>query len=93
MGNASDILVDARCIKADEAKSIGLASDIIEKDSWDEKRSNLELRCSKLSDFSKQQLLTLTAPDTRGADIATIVHTAGRPGLQARIKQYKVRNL
>lgn len=86
---ARDLLIDTRTITADKALEIGLVTELKDKSEWDDTIALLATRCSTLSPFGNANMLDLTATDTRHADIAAIVKTAGRPGLKDRIKSYQ----
>ncbi|MEP5730449.1 MAG: enoyl-CoA hydratase/isomerase family protein [Sulfitobacter sp.] len=85
---ARDLLIDTRRIAAEEALSIGLVSRVAAQSSWAEIIESQIRRSVILPRFSSSTMFGLTRPDTRAQDIASIVATAGRPGLNDRIKAY-----
>jgi enoyl-CoA hydratase/carnithine racemase len=88
---ARDLLVDTRVLSADESRACGLASEIAEVAEWAARMEGLHSRCQALSPFALAEMLTLTTRDSRDADLAAIVKTAGRPGLKQRISDYRAR--
>lgn len=85
---ARDLLIDTRVMSAKESLTCGLASDLASQQEWPALVDELQQRTSTLSALALEQMLDLTARDTRNDDLATIVRTAGRPGLKARIIAY-----
>ncbi len=86
---ALDILLDGRTVLAQEAKTVGLATQIADQTEWPDKLDALAARTVQMSAFSTQQMRNLTTVDTRAQDIASVVATAGRPGLKGRILDYQ----
>lgn len=87
--NAVDMLIDTRKVSASEARSMGLVTQVEEPDSWGELIKRHGERAAALPAYSSTRMLELSRVDTRDADIAAIVHTAGRPGLQKRVLAYR----
>lgn len=86
---ARDMLIDTRTVKVTEALNIGLVTECHAEDEWPKVLDTLIDRSQSLSSWATSQMLDLTATDTRAADIAGIVATAGRPGLKKRIQAYR----
>ncbi|MEO9650560.1 MAG: enoyl-CoA hydratase/isomerase family protein [Roseobacter sp.] len=86
--NARDMLIDTRGVDANDALDIGLISEIAGQDAWDDYVEGQIQRAVILPKFASTTMFDLTLPDTRAQDIASIVATAGRPGLKDRIKAY-----
>lgn len=88
---ARTMLTDTAGVSADKALEIGLATEITEVNEWSKTLDLLFKRSTTVSQFSNQQILGLTTIDTRDADMAAIVRTAGRPGLKKRIESFQKR--
>lgn len=86
---ALDILLNGRIVLAQEAKAVGLATQIADQTEWPDNLDALAARMVQMSAFSTQQMRNLTTVDTRAQDIASVVATAGRPGLRGRILDYQ----
>lgn len=86
---ARDMLIDTRSVDSPEAFELGLCSQILKQDDWEAETHKIAVRCGKLPQVSREHMLSLTATDTRDADIAAVVHSAGRPGLKQRIMSYQ----
>ncbi len=86
---ALDILLDGRTVPAQEAKAIGLATQIADQAEWPKSIERLAARTTQMSTFSTQHMRSITVVDTRAQDIASVVATAGRPGLRGRILDYQ----
>ncbi len=86
---ALDILLNGRIVLAQEAKAVGLATQIADQTEWPDNLDALAARTVQMSAFSTQQMRNLTTVDTRAQDIASVVATAGRPGLRGRILDYQ----
>jgi len=77
---------------ADEARACGLATDIVEPDAWPAAAFRLGQRAVALSANAVTDMLSLTrGEDTRDADLAALVNSAGRSGLRQRIEAYRDR--
>ncbi len=87
---AFDILLDGRTVAAPEAKTLGLATDIVDQSDWSKTVNMLTTRAVQMPKFSTQHMRSLTTHDTRAQDIASVVATAGRPGLKDRILTYQL---
>ena len=88
---ARDLLIDTKVLSAAEAVACGLASEQAEAESWPALIEAAQRRAAALPARALRDMLALTAPDTRHADLAAIVETAGRPGLKERILAYRER--
>ncbi len=87
---AFDILLDGRTVAASEAKTLGLATDVVDQSDWSKTVNVLTTRAVQMPKFSTQHMRSLTTHDTRAQDIASVVATAGRPGLKDRILTYQL---
>ncbi len=88
---ARDLLIDTRTFLADEALSIGFVDRIAERELWPDMIAAQLDRVRALSPTATTQLLELTRTDTRMEDVASIVATAGRPGLKERVGGFRER--
>lgn len=88
---ARDLLIDSKVLSAEESLACGLATDLAPQEEWSALADGLHQRATALSPLAIKNLLELTANDSRNDDIATIVTTAGRPGLKNRIIAYRDR--
>lgn len=86
---ARDLLIDTRALSATESLNCGLATELASPQEWPALIDELQQRTSILSTRALEQMLDLTARDTRNDDLAAIVKTAGQPGLKARIIAYR----
>ncbi|MEM7206922.1 MAG: enoyl-CoA hydratase/isomerase family protein [Pseudomonadota bacterium] len=87
--HARDILVDTRTVLAHEAQDIGLVTTIAATEEWEKIVADTLARTKSLPLQSLNSLLAITRTDTNTADIASIVQTAGQPGLKERILAYR----
>jgi len=70
---------------------MGLATEIVEAEQWEGIIAMAQQRSQALPKEALASMLGLTVVDTRMADIAAVVETAGVPGLKQRIVNYKER--
>jgi enoyl-CoA hydratase/carnithine racemase len=88
---ARDMLIDTRVLSAEESVGCGLATDLADQDEWPALVDGLKVRSAALPPRALQQMLQLTASDSRDEDIAAIVRSAGRPGLKDRMMAHRDR--
>ena len=88
---ARDVLIDTKVLSATEARLIGLASDLAPLEDWPAIVEGIKQRASTLSPTALSDMLSLTVTNSNTEDLATIVRTAGRPGLKDRIISYRGR--
>ena len=88
---ARDLLIDTKTLHADEALKCGLINQIEEKERWSEIIDVISDRTGALPLNALHQMFSITTTDTRSDDLATIVRTAGHPGLKARVLNYRNR--
>jgi len=86
---ARDLLIGTRSFEIDEAHDLGLVNEIVETADWSEVKVRWLERSSTLSRRAVADLLAVTMDDTRAHDLATVVRTAARAGLKARIEAYR----
>jgi len=86
---ARDMLIDTRSISAEQAREIGLASDLIEKEGWEDIVTTLAARARALPPEAMTNMLALTGSKNAELDLAALVRSAARPGLKARIDKYR----
>jgi enoyl-CoA hydratase/carnithine racemase len=80
-------LMESRRIDADRAVEWGFVDRVAKRAAWPEVRRDAERLASTLPHASMVELHGI-GPDTRADDMATLVRTAGRPGLQQRMLDY-----
>lgn len=86
---ARDMLIDTRSISAEKAREIGLASDLIEKEGWEDLVTTLGARARTLPTEATTNMLALTGSKSAELDLAALVRSAARPGLKARVEKYR----
>ena len=86
---ARDMLIDTKIVSGTQAVETGLATHAAPQSEWDGVASTIFLRARVLPAQSLGDMLSLTQFDSRDADLASIVKTAGRPGLKSRIIAYR----
>lgn len=86
---ARDMLIDTRSISAEQAREIGLASDLIEKEGWEDLVTTLAARARALPTEATTNMLALTGSKNAELDLAALVRSAARPGLKARVEKYR----
>ncbi|WJR79024.1 enoyl-CoA hydratase/isomerase family protein [Bradyrhizobium sp. NP1] len=86
---ARSILASSRMFNADEAQKIGLSTSTVGREDWPQTIGRSREVAASLEPISRSMLLALTATDTRAADMASLVESASRPGLKARIQRYR----
>jgi enoyl-CoA hydratase/carnithine racemase len=86
---ARDMLLGSRAVAAEQALDLGLVHDIATEDHWPEAVARARDLAATLTSRSVADLMTLTAVDTRAADMAALVETASRPGLKQRMIAYR----
>ena len=86
---ARDMLIDTRSISAEQAREIGLASDLIEKEGWEDLVTTLAARARTLPTEATTNMLALTGSKSAELDLAALVRSAARPGLKARVEKYR----
>ncbi len=88
---ARDLLIDTKTLYADDAQKCGLINQIEETERWPEIVDGISDRTKALPLNALNQMFSITATDTRSEDLASIVKTAGYPGLKARVLDYRSR--
>ena len=86
---ARDMLIDTRSISAEKAQEIGLASDLIGKEGWEDLVTTLAARARTLPTEATTNMLALTGSKSAELDLAALVRSAARPGLKARVEKYR----
>lgn len=86
---ARSVLASSRPFDAHEALAIGLATALAEQGHWDDVISAAAQRSAVLEPSARALLMELTMPDTRSVDLASLVTSAGVPGLKERILRYR----
>ena len=86
---ARDMLIDTKIQTAEQAEEIGLVSRVADPTDWPRLVEDLRQRAQALPPRALKDLFGITAQDTRDADLAAVVRTAGRPGLKKRVQAYR----
>lgn len=87
--NTHDMLSQARVLRADQALSWGLLTDVNDEADWPAVVDAAVADARTLEQQASTDLAAICTPDTRTADLAALVTTAGRPGLKQRIEAYR----
>jgi enoyl-CoA hydratase/carnithine racemase len=80
-------LLESRPIDAERAGEWGLVERVVDMAEWPDVRRHAQRLAETLPGSSVAGLLGIL-PDTRNEDMATLVNTAGRPGLRQRVLDY-----
>ena len=86
---ARDLLIDTKVLHAEGALSCGLATELADASAWPAMIDGLLERATALPPDALNALFEITSTDTRDADLAAVVKTAGRPGLKERVAAYR----
>jgi enoyl-CoA hydratase/carnithine racemase len=86
---ARSVLIDTRCFDVEEAIEIGLIDELASPEAWDERIASAARAAAALDPTSRAELLRMSVPDTRAEDMASLVTTAGKPGLRDRIAAFR----
>lgn len=86
---ARSLLNESRALTAQDAVRLGLATSEAEQHEWQQLISQQAKMAQLLDINSRGLLLSLTSTDTRESDMAALVLSASRPGLKARISEYR----
>jgi enoyl-CoA hydratase len=85
---ACDILGSSRTFQSSEAEQCGFITEIAEPGDWAGLIEQAAMRI-RLDPASYATMKSLIQPDTREADLAALVRSAGAPGLKERIKAFR----
>ncbi|MBL6595850.1 MAG: enoyl-CoA hydratase/isomerase family protein [Candidatus Puniceispirillum sp.] len=86
---ALDLLETSRIFTADEAAACGFVTDVMPIDHWPDHLEKLAKDAADLKADAKAALLAATRDDTcLDHDLATLVRSAAKPGLVARIQAF-----
>ena len=86
---ARRILLPSRTFDAKYALEVGFLERIVPIADWPGVMDDAVKVASTLASASVAEVLSITGVDTRAEDMAALVRTAGRPGLQKRILDYR----
>ena len=86
---ARDFLLPPRRIDADHALGVGFLQRIVPKADWPVVLQEAIASATTLPPAAMADVLSISGSDTRSEDMADLVRTAGRPGLQNRILEYR----
>lgn len=78
---------------ADEARGLGFVTEIAPEAAWPDLVQRVAKAAQTLTPDASAMLFATTAADTRDMDIATLVRSAGRPGLVERIRAFRAATL
>ncbi|MGE4220204.1 MAG: enoyl-CoA hydratase/isomerase family protein [Alphaproteobacteria bacterium] len=78
---------------AEEAHSLGFATHILGEEDWPQFVEGAAKAAQTLAPDASAMLFATTAADTRDLDMATLVRSAGRPGLVDRIRAFRAATL
>lgn len=85
---ARDILNESKTFGAEEGRRIGFLTEVAEVSDWPAVIARAAEAAAALPPDSHARLVAATRIDTRDADLAELVRSAGAPGLKARIAAY-----
>lgn len=91
--NARAVLMNSSTIETDAALELGLITEVLDPERWDERQAELAEAAQALEPGAMQHLLDLTTTDTRNDDLAALVTSACTPGLRDRIMAYREKTL
>jgi enoyl-CoA hydratase/carnithine racemase len=80
---------ETRAFDATEAHALGFATDVVEDADWPAVVAAATRTAKTLAPEATAALFRATAADTRDADMADLVASAARPGLNRRIQGYR----
>lgn len=86
---ARSLLIDSSTFDARFGSEAGFVQQIAAADQWPQIKSATALRADTLTLEALGDLLRITAMDSRAQDMASLIETAGRPGLKQRILAYR----
>lgn len=90
---ARDILTAGRVIACDEAKQMGLASEIAMTDEVDARIARMETEAARLDAKTLALIRQRTARSDPDGDLAALVRSAAEHGLKSRMQAYRARRL
>jgi enoyl-CoA hydratase len=86
--SAREVLTTSKSFDSKHGLRIGFVHEIVSRADWHEVRTRAERSSAALARDSVERLLSLTAADTRDADLSALVRSACQPGLRDRIQAY-----
>ena len=86
---ARSILMENRTVTAEQALGLGLLTHIVDRSAIEATAATLLDAHAGLSAVSASKILSLTAPDTRDADMAELVRSVAPAGLHDRVARYR----
>lgn len=86
---ARAILLENRTVAADEALKLGLLTHLVDRSEFEATALGLLEAHRGLPAESTARILSLTAPDTRDADMADLIRSLAPEGLHERITRYR----
>lgn len=85
---ARSILTSSRVVTADEARRVGLVTEVLEQGEWETAVTRVAAEAAVLEPARLGRLMALSQPGDDDGDIAALVHSVSPPGLKERIKGY-----
>lgn len=86
---ARSILLENRTVTAEQALGLGLLTHVVDRSALEATATTLLEAHGGLSAVSTSKILSLTAPDTRDADMAELVRSVAPAGLHDRVARYR----
>jgi enoyl-CoA hydratase len=86
---ARQVLQEGITFDAVEAQARGFTTALAEADGWTAERERADTALHGLGEDATTRLFRVTRHDTRAADMAELVASAARPGLQGRLRAYR----
>jgi enoyl-CoA hydratase len=86
---ARQVLQEGITFEGTEAHARGFVTALADADAWAGERTRAENAMHGLGEDATTRLFRVTRSDTRAADMAELVASAARPGLQGRLRAYR----
>ena len=86
---ARQVLQEGITFDGTEAHARGFVTALADRDGWAAERERADTARRGLGDDATTRLFRVTHTDTRAADMAELVASAARPGLQGRLRAYR----
>lgn len=86
---ARQVLQEGITFDSSDAYARGFVTAVADTEAWQEERARAECAMAGLGEDATMRLFRVTSTDTRAADMAELVASAARPGLQGRLRAYR----
>ncbi|MFO1058132.1 MAG: enoyl-CoA hydratase/isomerase family protein [Dongiaceae bacterium] len=86
---AAALLLQGHGLEEGEALAHGLLSAVAEPETWPSRMAELGAALGRVAADTAARLRAVLKPDTRAADLATLVESVIEPGLRERIARYR----